>query len=210
MVSRFVRCLAGGVVALLPLLAWAGGLEKLDRFVASTASARAEFQQTVLDAKGTTVQQARGTMEFQRPGRFRWTYVKPYEQLIVGDGEKLWIYDRDLKQVTVRSLGEALGATPAALLAGSNDLHASFHLKEGGKGQGLEWVEATPKARETPFQRIRMGFDGAGTLVAMELEDGLGQTTAFRFSNLQRNPAIDPARFRFAPPPGTDVIGEGS
>ncbi len=210
MLSRFLRGLAGSAVALLPLLGWAGGLEKLERFVATTASARAEFQQTVLDAQGHTVQQARGTMEFQRPGRFRWTYAKPYEQLIVGDGEKLWIYDRDLKQVTVRSLGEALGATPAALLAGSNDLGASFHLKEGGKGQGLEWVEATPKARETSFRRIRMGFDGAGALVAMELEDGLSQTTALKFFNLQRNPALDPARFRFTPPPGTDVIGEGA
>ncbi|WP_333843159.1 outer membrane lipoprotein chaperone LolA [Pelomicrobium sp.] len=210
MVSRFIRGLVGSVIALLPFFVWAGGLEKLDRFVASTAAARADFQQTVRDAKGTPVQQARGTMEFQRPGRFRWAYVQPYEQLLVGDGEKLWIYDRDLKQVTVRGLGEALGATPAALLAGSNDLRTSFHLKEGGKGQGLEWVEAIPKARETPFQRIRLGFDPAGTLVAMELEDGLGQTTALQFFNLQRNPAIDPARFRFTPPPGTDVIGEGS
>ena len=210
MASRFLQMLAGGVLALLPLAAHTGGLDKLHRFLATTASARADFQQTVLDAKGALVQRALGTMEFQRPGRFRWTYVKPYDQLIVGDGQKLWIYDRDLKQVTVRNLDQALGSTPAALLAGSNDLYASFSLKEGGEKDGLEWVEAVPKAQDTPFQRVRMGFDAAGLLAAMELRDSFGQTTLLRFSNLQRNSPLDPGRFKFAPPPGTDVIGEGS
>ena len=143
----------------------------------------------------------------KRPGRFRWVYAKPVDQLIVGDGERVWIYDRDLSQVTVRKLSRALGSTPAALLAGDADIERAFALSDAGMRDGLEWLEARPKEAEAGFERVRMGFD-AGGLQAMELVDHFGNTTRLRFSNLQRNPKIDPAEFRFEPPPGADVLGE--
>jgi outer membrane lipoprotein carrier protein len=142
-----------------------------------------------------------------RPGRFRWTYAKPVDQLIVGDGQRVWIYDRDLNQVTVRRLSKALGSTPAALLAGSSDVEKAFDLSEAGQRDGLEWLEAKPKDREAGFERIRMGFDTAGVR-AMELTDNFGQTTLLRFTNLLRNPKVDAADFRFEPPKGADVLGE--
>jgi outer membrane lipoprotein carrier protein len=134
-------------------------------------------------------------------------YAKPADQLIVGDGERVWIYDRDLNQVTVRRLSSAIGSTPAALLAGSSDVEAAFELSDAGERDGLEWLEAKPKEREAGFERIRMGF-GTGGVQAMELLDHFGQTTVLRFSNLVRNPKVDPAEFRFDPPKGADVLGD--
>lgn len=187
--------------------AHAGSIEKLNSFVKSTRSARADFTQTVLDKRGSATQQASGTMEFSRPGKFRWTYSKPYAQSIVGDGKKLWIYDTELNQVSVKPLDAALGSSPAALLAGSNAIERSFSLKDVGMEDGLEWLEATPKAKDTSFERIRMGFSSS-TLAVMELKDSFGQTTVIRFANLQRNPRIAANTFKFTPPKGADVIGE--
>jgi outer membrane lipoprotein carrier protein len=161
----------------------------------------------VRDRDGKVVQEAKGSFVFLRPGRFRWTYAKPVDQVIVGDGERVWIYDRDLNQVTVRRLSKALGSTPAALLAGAADVEKAFELKEAGTREGLEWLEARPRESEAGFERIRMGFSAAG-LEAMELTDNFGQTTRLRFSNLQRNPKVDPGEFRFEPPKGADVLGE--
>jgi outer membrane lipoprotein carrier protein len=144
---------------------------------------------------------------FQRPGLFRWVYAKPVDQVIVGDGERVWIHDRELNQVTVRKLSRALGSTPAALLAGSADIEKAFELSEAGTKDGLEWLEATPREREAGFERIRMGFDATG-LKAMELADHFGQTTVLRFSNLVRNPKVDRSEFRFEPPKNADVLGE--
>lgn len=187
--------------------AHAGSIEKLNSFVKSTRSARADFTQTVLAKRGSATQQASGTMEFSRPGKFRWTYSKPYAQSIVGDGKKLWIYDTELNQVSVKPLDAALGSSPAALLAGSNAIERSFSLKDVGMEDGLEWLEATPKAKDTSFERIRMGFSSS-TLAVMELKDSFGQTTVIRFANLQRNPRIAANTFKFTPPKGADVIGE--
>ena len=185
----------------------AAAIDRFRSFLQSTQSVRADFEQKVSDRSGRQVQQSKGSFVLLRPGRFRWTYAKPVDQLIVGDGQRVWIYDRDLNQVTVRRLSKALGSTPAALLAGSSDVEKAFDLSEAGQRDGLEWLEAKPKDREAGFERIRMGFDTAGVR-AMELTDNFGQTTVLRFTNLARNPKVDPAAFRFEPPKGADVLGE--
>ena len=187
--------------------AHAGGVERLKAFIAGARTAEADFTQTVADRSGRVTQEASGKMAFARPGKFRWDYRAPYEQVIVGDGDKLWLYDADLEQVTVKPLGEVVAGTPAALLAGDDAIEKYFILKNAGEGGGLEWLEATPKTRDTTFERIRMGFKG-DALVQMELFDFFGQRTTLRLSNLARNPAIAPSRFRFTPPRGADIIGE--
>jgi outer membrane lipoprotein carrier protein len=185
----------------------ASSIDRFKTFVRTTQSARGNFDQQVRDRAGTLVQQSKGSFVFLRPGRFRWVYSKPVDQLIVGDGERVWIYDRDLNQVTVRKMSKALGSTPAALLAGSSDIEAAFELSDAGERDGLEWLEAKPRERDAGFERIRMGFDVSGVR-AMELTDHFGQTTLLRFSDLVRNPKVDPAEFRFTPPKGADVLGE--
>lgn len=185
----------------------AAGLERFQAFVRGTQSARADFEQKVYDRNRKLVQESRGNFAFQRPGKFRWTFTKPYTQTIVGDGEKVWVHDEDLNQVTVRKLSKALGATPAALISGSADLEQAFEFSDAGERDGLEWLEARPRDKDAGFERIRMGFGLAG-VDAMELVDQFGQTTRLRFSNLQRNPKIDPGTFRFTPPKGADVLGD--
>lgn len=205
----FVRFAAVLALAFASAAASASGLDRLRTFIQSTQSARSQFAQEVLDSRQQrSAQAASGSFEFQRPGRFRWTYDKPYEQIIVGDGARLWVYDKELKQVTVRKLDQALGSTPAALLAGSNEIESSFTLSDSGSAHGLEWVEAVPRDAEGSFQQVRMGFDQGSNLRAMELRDSFGQVTRLKFSGLQRNPRFDPEHFRFTPPPGVDVIGE--
>jgi outer membrane lipoprotein carrier protein len=184
----------------------ASGLERLGAFMSGTRSARADFVQKVTDRKGEHTQTSSGSLEFERPGQFRWAYDKPYAQLIVGDGTHIWIYDPDLAQVTVRALDRALGATPAALLAGNNQALDAFVLTEAGEADGLQWVLASPREPNGPFARIRMGFSESG-IAAMELSDSFGQQTRLTFSALVRNPRLDPADFHFTPPAGTDVVG---
>jgi outer membrane lipoprotein carrier protein len=194
-------------IAVMPLIAHADGVSQLKSFLHDVHTLRAQFAQAVLDKNGKTVQSASGTMQFSRPGRFRWTYTKPYEQLIVGDGVKLWVYDMDLNQVTVKKLDAAIGSSPAALLAGSNEIEKGFTLTDGGQRDGMEWVDAAPKSKESTFEAVHMGFGKHG-LEAMELHDNFGQTTVIRFTRLERNPKIDTAQFKFTPPKGADVIGE--
>jgi len=179
----------------------------LEAFVASTKRLKANFTQTVFDRAGRKTQEASGDLFFARPGKFRWVYQKPYAQLIVGDGQKVWIHDEDLEQVTVRKLDQALGDSPAALLAGDNNIDKLFNLKDAGEKEGLEWLEATPKNKEGSFEQVRLGFKD-NDLRMMELKDNFGQTTQLRFSNLQRNPAMGANLFRFSPPKGADVIGD--
>jgi outer membrane lipoprotein carrier protein len=159
------------------------------------------------DRSGKLVQDAKGSFVFQRPGRFRWVYAKPVDQVIVGDGERVWIYDRGLNQVTVRKLATALGSTPAALLAGGSGVEKAFEISDAGAKDGIEWVEAKPREREAGFDRVRIGFAEDG-LRAMELTDHFGQTTRLNFTNVARNPKVDASEFRFDPPKGTDVLGE--
>jgi outer membrane lipoprotein carrier protein len=185
----------------------AAAIERFKTFVRTTQSARAGFEQKVYDRGGKLVQESKGSFVFLRPGRFRWVYEKPVDQLIVSDGERVWIYDRDLNQVTVRRISKALGSTPAALLAGASDVEKAFELSDAGTRDGLEWLEAKPREKEAGFERIRMGFGVAG-IQAMELVDNFGQTTLLRFSGLVRNPKVEAAEFRFEPPKGADVLGE--
>ena len=195
------------LLLLAPSLALASGVDSLKSFLQHSRTAKAQFTQTVLDRNGKQVQAASGSMQFSRPGKFRWEYNKPYPQLIVGDGVKVWMHDADLNQVTVRKLDQALGNTPAALLAGNNAIEQNFTLTDGGKNNGLEWVEASPKGKEGSFERIRMAFRGP-TLEVMELRDHFGQTTVIRFAGLELNPRLAPQLFTFVPPQGADVVGD--
>jgi outer membrane lipoprotein carrier protein len=197
----------GVVLAFAPPCALGSSLERFSEFITGTLTARGEFEQKIFDGNRRLLQESRGVLAFSRPGKFRWTYLKPYAQLIVGDGSKVWIYDEDLKQVTVKKLDQALGSTPAALLAGNNEAMRAFRLSDKGSKDGLEWLEALPRDKEGNFETIRMGFNRSG-LQIMELVDGFGQTTVLRFKALERNPKLDSALFRFSPPKGADVIGD--
>jgi outer membrane lipoprotein carrier protein len=182
-------------------------LDRFQTYVRTTQAARADFEQKVYDRTGKLAQESKGNFAFLRPGRFRWTYAKPNPQLIVGDGERVWIYDEDLKQVTVRRLAKALGSTPAALLAGAADIEKAFDLSDAGDKDGLAWVEAKPREKEAGFERVRLGL-GVSGVEAMELVDHFGQTTRLRFSSIQRNPKLDGSEFKFTPPKGVDVLGD--
>ena len=186
-------------------VAHANAVDDLRAFAAKTQSAKGTFTQRVTSRSGKAPQVASGDFVFARPGRFRWTYSKPYEQLLVADGEKLSIYDKDLNQVTVRKLGDALGSTPAAILFGSSDLDKSFALKDVGVRDGVAWLEATPKSRDTAFEKVSIGFRN-GELAAMELRDALGQVTMLDFADGERNPTVDASTFAFVPPKGADVL----
>ena len=187
--------------------AHASSIDRLKEFIQHTDTGTARFNQELLDKSGRSVQKSSGSMQFSRPGKFRWSYEKPYAQLIVGDGEKLWVYDPELNQVTVKKLDQALGESPAALLAGSNEIEKNFRLKDDGSEDGLEWLQALPKTQESSFESIRMGFNQSG-LQVMELRDRFGQTTVLHFSDLVRNPGLNPELFKFIPPKGADVVGE--
>ena len=185
----------------------AAGTDMLRIFLQQTTPVKASFSQINVDKHMKKLKQATGTMQFARPGKFRWQYDKPYEQLIVGDGSRLWVYDKDLNQVSVRKLDRALGDSPAALLAGSNEIEKSYTLTNLGNQEGLDWVEAAPKSKENAFERIRLGFSANG-LEAMELRDQFGQVTVIKFAGVERNPKLAPELFRFVPPKGADVISE--
>ena len=196
-------------VTILLLSPWAhaGAIDQLHRFLQSTRTLKAEFAQIVIAKNGRKPQQSSGIVSISRPGKLRWEILKPYPQLVIGDGEKIWIYYQELQQVTVRKAGQAISGSPAALLAGNNDLEKNFDLKEAGNAEGMAWVEATPKSNESGFERVRLGFAGAD-LKAMELNDSFGQTTQVSFSKIERNPALPANHFKFTPPAGVDVVGE--
>ena len=190
---------------LFSLSAFASGLDDFLAFNAATRTATARFEQQVFDRAGKVVERASGAFAFARPGKFRWTYEKPHQQVLVGDGRKLWIHDPDLNQVTVKRIDQAISSTPAALLAGRDDITRLFTLRDAGNADGLSWVEATPKAQDTGFERVRLGLAGR-TLAAMELHDQLGGRTMLRFSDLKANAPVAPQAFSFTPPKGADVI----
>ena len=187
--------------------AQAAAIERFKTFLSGTKSARGEFEQKVHDRSGRVTQESKGNFVFQRPGLFRWVYAKPVDQVIVGDGQRVWIHDRDLNQVTVRKLSNALGSTPAALLSGNQDVERAFTWKDLPASGGLEWLSATPISTETTFAEIRLGFDAKG-LAALELLDAFGQKSVVRFTSFERNPKLPPSSFTFTPPKGADVIGD--
>lgn len=168
---------------------------------------RAQFHQTVLDAQNRKVQEVTGSMQLLRPGKFRWDYNKPYVQLVIGDGRKVWLYDPELDQVTVRSLDKMIGSSPAALLAGNKDIEKTFDIRADVRQGSMDWVEVTPKDKESGFERMYLGFNGEN-LQEMELHDSFGQTTVIEFSHLERNPKLNPQVFKFTPPKGADVVGD--
>lgn len=189
--------------------AQAGAIDMLHQFLDGTKTLRADFAQIVVAKNGRKPQQSAGTMMLARPGKFRWQIEKPYPQLIVGDGEKVWLHDPELNQVTVKKQGAALAGSPAALLAGEGvaALEKSFALKDVGEKDGLEWLEATPRSPDSGFDKVRIGFAGA-ELRAMELTDSFGQQTSLVFSKVEKNPSLAASHFRFTPPKGADVLGE--
>jgi len=182
----------------------ADAVDTLREFVSQVKSGRADFTQTVTSADGARKKTSSGQFEFQRPNRFRFTYTKPFEQTIVADGVKVWIYDADLNQASSRPVAQALGASPATLLVGG-DVDKDFVLKAEAPRDGLAWVLATPKVKDGPFQFLRMGFRGK-ELAAVEITDSFGQRSLLQFSGYQANVAMDAARFRFTAPAGADVI----
>ena len=193
--------------AVLPSTTLASGLGQLRTFLDGTKTAQGTFRQQVASKTRPQVQDSGGTFAFARPGKFRWTYEKPFEQLIVGDGARVWVYDRDLNQVIVRRLDAALGATPAALLAGDNTLERNFTLTEGAAAGDMEYVDAVPKTQESQFTRLRIGFRD-NLPRAMELTDAFGQITTLAFVTFERNPQLAPTLFRFDVPAGADVVGD--
>lgn len=204
------------IVSALALWSWsaqADGLQDLEAFLREVKSAQASFTQVVTSPKraGETVARSKtssGRFEFLRPGRFRFEYTKPFPQTIVADGQTLWLYDADLNQVTARAQKDALGSTPAALIASGTDLKALgevFDLKAAPAVDGLEWVEAKPKAKDGQLQSVRVGFK-AGQLAALEIADSLGQRSVLNFSQWQGNASLKAEQFAFKPPAGADVI----
>ena len=206
------RVIAIILIAITPVLVRAGGLESLENFLRMTKSGRAEFTQLVTappkDGVLARAKVSGGSFEFSRPNRFRFIYRKPFEQTIVADGQTLWLYDVDLNQVTARKQAQALGATPAALIASAADLRAlqnDFVLADAPDRDGLQWVLATPKARDGQLQSVRVGFRGA-ELAVLEMNDSFGQRSVLTFTAFQSNVALEAANFQFKPPAGADVI----
>lgn len=200
-----LRTLSGALILSGSAFAHADGISTLKKFLNDTHTVSSHFSQTVVGKKKT--QRSEGSFELQRPGKFRWEYTRPFPQLIVSDAARIWVYDVDLAQVTERKLGEALGDTPAALLAGSNALETGFKLTADAPENGLEWVTALPRSDKNSYQSIRLGL-AEGQLRRMVLKDLFGQTTTIDFSAIQTNTAIDPKRFVFVAPAGTDIIAE--
>ena len=186
--------------------AQASALEQFKTFVSGTKSARGEFsQQQVRSTPGKVAPVSTGTFVFARPGKFVWTYEKPYQQLLQADGDTLYVFDKDLNQVTTRKLGGALGSSPAAILFGSNDLEKNFTLSEAGTRDGLEWLDAKPKNKDTSFEQISIGLRN-GTPEAMELRDAFGATSLLSFNKFEKNPSLGAQQFKFVVPKGADVF----
>ena len=194
------------------LTAQGAGLDALENFVQSARSGRADFTQVVTEparqGRSARSKTSSGTFEFVRPSRFRFEYKKPFAQTIVADGQTLWLYDPDLKQVTSRKQAQVLASTPAGLIAAAPDLSAlrkDFNLENAGEKEGLQWVQATPKSKDGQLRSVKVGFRG-DQLAALEILDGLGQRSVMTFSKMELNAGIPPDTFNFKPPAGADVL----
>ena len=185
----------------------AGGRESLNSFTKGLKGLDGQFNQQVFDSKGKRKETSSGRVALSAPRLFRWEYVKPYPQLIVADGKKVWVYDPDLKQVSTRVQGAEEQNSPLAALIDPQRLDRDFNVKDSGTQGGLEWLELTPKqGDDAGFQNARLGFDKTG-LARMQILDALGQRTEISFSGWKRNPAFTAKTFRFTPPKGVDVVG---
>ncbi|MEW6039606.1 MAG: outer membrane lipoprotein chaperone LolA [Pseudomonadota bacterium] len=178
---------------------------RLKSFLDSARTLKAEFTQVQLDESGRPRQESKGSFYLQRPGKFRWDYAKPYRQEIVSAGGKVWFYDVDLEQVTVKKLGQAVGSTPALLLSGEMALEENFTIEDQGADEGMFWIKLVPKSEEGGFRYVLIGLEG-DKLAGMELSDNFGQLTRIYFSNLRTGVALDPRLFQFSPPAGVDVF----
>lgn len=207
--TMFKSMAAMGLGLLLSAMALAetGGAEKLNQFVDKVQTFDAHFEQTVIDAEGNILEQAEGEFQLQRPGKFRWDYQAPYPQQIVADGERIWFYDVDLEQVTVKSQQEALADTPATLLSGEEVPADKYHIQNLPSDDGLLWVELTPRDTESSFQAVSLAFDG-NSLKQMIMRDSFDQRTRLTFSQVRENPDFGKGIFAFTPPTGVDVVGD--
>jgi outer membrane lipoprotein carrier protein len=202
--ARVLHLAGALLLAAWALVVHAGAIDQLRAFLTQTKTARGEFTQQVVSRSKPAVTSS-GRFVFERPGKFRWIYEKPYEQVIVADGQKLFLYDRDLNQVTIKTIAAALPASPASILFGTNDFERDFDVRDDGVRDGLEWIVARPRAKDSPFDTIRIGFRD-GLPAAMQLADSFGQTSLLAFRAVERNPRVDPDAFRFVPPKGADVL----
>jgi len=197
-----------GATTLLGAPAPATPVTEVDKYLNGLSSWAADFTQTIDDGHGNVVRSAAGRLFLQRPGKFRWDYRQPSEQLILADGKQIWFYDKDLAQANVRDMDTSLASTPASLLSGSGSVSAQFTVTALPPSDGLQWYQLIPKHADTDFQVVRIGFD-KGDLRSMFLADKLNQITQLTFTNSKRNLTLSPDLFSFVPPPGVDVIGRG-
>jgi chaperone LolA len=196
------------LAALAPAaIAGSSGADRLRSYLADVQAMEGNFRQQVIDSRGQVLEDASGSVAMQRPGRFRWNYSTPFERVIVADGEKVWLYEADLEQVTIRKLTSGIGDTPAALLTGRQSVLERFDIGKSWTEGGLALVRLAPRSAEADFAGVTLGFRGA-ELQLLLLDDRLGQQTRIDFSEVRRNPTLSPDRFRFQPPPGADVIDD--
>jgi outer membrane lipoprotein carrier protein len=181
----------------------------VEKYLNGLASWSADFEQTIDDGRGNVLRNAAGRLYLQRPGKFRWDYSQPSEQLVLADGKQIWFYDKDLAQANVRDMDTSLASTPASLLSGSASVSTQFNVTSLPPSAGLQWFQLIPKHSDTDFQLVRIGFNKNGELASMFLADKLNQITQLTFSNSKRNDKFAPDLFSFVPPPGVDVIGRG-
>jgi len=210
--TRVVAWIAGlSACLLMPAVSAqqaADAVTRVESYLASLKTLSAGFSQVVRNREGQVVDRASGRLSLSRPDRFRWDYEKPYLQTIVADGRRLWLYDSDLEQVTVRALEQGLGSTPAMLLSGAGKVGEAFAAVAVERQGEWTWCRLRPRDDATDFEQVSLAFDGRGELAAMELRDKLGQATVIEFGDVRRNVALDPSLFNFEPPPGVDVIGQ--
>jgi outer membrane lipoprotein carrier protein len=188
---------------------FASSATEVEKYLSGLASWSADFEQTIDDGHGNVLRTAAGRLYLQRPGKFRWDYTKPSEQLVLADGKQIWFYDKDLAQANVRDMDTSLASTPASLLSGSGSVSTQFNVTAMPPSVGLTWYQLVPKHADTDFQVVRIGFTKGGELASMFLADKLDQITQLTFSNSKRNDKFAPDLFTFVPPPGVDVIGRG-
>ncbi|HEX4239865.1 MAG TPA: outer membrane lipoprotein chaperone LolA [Steroidobacteraceae bacterium] len=188
----------------------AAAAAEVEKYLGGLASWSADFEQNIEDADGQVLRSAAGRLYLQRPGRFRWDYTKPSEQLILADGKRIWFYDKDLAQANVRDMDTSLASTPASLLSGQGSVSTQFDVTSLPPGNGLKWFQLVPKHTDTDFRLVRIGIDKNGDLKSMFLADKLNQITQLSFSNSKRNDKFPPDLFTFVPPPGVDVIGQSA
>ena len=204
----FYRVLTLFVGSVLCSFAWAGaGEDRINAFLADIESMQANFEQTLYDEDLNRLEDSRGVMYLQRPGRFRWDYIEPYPQMIISNGRTLWLYDSELAQVTVKTLDQDIANTPSMLLSSDEPLENHFEIAELPGADDKVWVELKPKSPDATFSNMRVVFQG-DDLHSMEFVDSFGQTTQIKFFLLRKNPDIDESRFEFTPPEGVDVVGD--